>query len=295
MYQKKIIKIIDPHVHFWDLSLGRNHWLSGRSDLLGSLAPINKNYLKQEYLLDSQEFDVEKIIHVEAASKIFSKSEVEWLDKLYDSDSFLGGIVAGVDFLDPRLEEALEFYGNNKRVKGVRQLLNWSENPKYTAADRSDDLTNQQWIKNFSLLKKYHLSFDMQICPEQMNGAIALAELYSDIEIIIDHAGMPIAEYLHVWKKGIARLSSCKNVYIKLSGFGMFDHHWRKESVIMYIEYIINCFGANRCMFASNFPVDKLYRSYNALMQSYIQIAQECFHQDINKLFYENAKIIYKL
>ena len=296
MVQNRKLKIIDPHIHFWNLSFGRNTWLSDRtSDLLGSLAPINRNYLKEDYLEDSEGFDIEQVVHIEAASTRFARNEVEWLDTLYGHDVFLGGIVAGADLLEANVEELLAFYGAHKRVKGIRQILNWSINPKYTAGDRPDDLTNELWIKNFGLLHKYNLSFDMQICPEQMNDAVKLARLYPYISIVIDHAGMPIAEYIKIWREGIIALSSCTNVFVKISGFGVFDHCWTQESVAGYIEHVVNCFGINRCMFASNFPVDKLYKNYHSLMNNYINIIRKYFYQDIDKFFYDNAKKFYKI
>lgn len=289
-------KIIDPHVHFWDLSFGRNTWLCDRtSDLLGPLAPINKTYLKENYVKDSEGFDIEKVIHVEAVATQFVKEEVEWLETLYGQDAFLGGIVAGADLLGSNIEKLLQFYGNHRLVKGIRQILNWSENSKYTAGNRPDDLTNKLWIKNFGLLKKYNLSFDMQICPEQMADAVKLAHRYPDISIVIDHAGMPIPEYRSLWESGVFNLSKYPNVFVKISGFGMFNHHWTKDSVVKYVEYVINCFGPERCMFASNFPVDKLYGSYRELINNHLRIVDDYFYQDKNKIFYETAKRFYKL
>ena len=296
MIQHNKLKIIDPHIHFWDLSFGRNIWLSDRtSDLLGPLAPINRNYLKEDYLKDSEGFDVERVVHVEAVATRFVKDEVEWLDQLYGEDAFLGGIVAGADLLNVNIEELLRFYGDHRLVKGIRQILNWSENPKYTAGDRADDLTNEIWIKKFGLLQKYNLSFDMQICPEQMVDAVKLARLYPDVSIVIDHAGMPILEYIDLWEAGILELSKWPNVFVKLSGFGMLDHAWTKDSITEHIKYVINCFGADRCMFASNFPVDKLYCNYSELLNGYTQIVDTFFYQDRNKIFHDTAKNFYKL
>lgn len=296
MKQEKNLKIIDPHVHFWDLSFKRNTWLSDRTcDLLGQLSPINKNYLKEDYLQDSAGFEIEQVVYIEAVARKFMKEEVMWLDCLYRNDRFLGGVVAGADFLLPDIEKTLAFYHEHRLVKGVRQILNWSENSKYTVGDRPNDLSNPEWIKNFGFLEKYNLSFDMQICPEQMIDAVKLAQLYPDIFIVIDHAGMPIDEYKDLWKIGILNLSKCSNVFIKLSGFGMFDHHWTKESVTHYIEYVVNCFGADRCMFASNFPVDKLYGSYHDLINDHLDIIEEYFYQDIKKIFYNTARRFYKL
>lgn len=291
-----MFKIIDPHIHFWDLSLNQNLWLLNEStDLLGNLFSIRKNYLMQDYLEDKNQFNIEKVIHIEAVSSGFEKEEVRYLNQLYKNNPYFGGMVAGIDFLDSNIKEKLEFYLNYSCVKGVRQILNSSRDSKYSAAKRKNDLINPLWIKNFSLLEKYNLSFDMQICPEQMLSAFELASLYPNISIVIDHAGMPIPQYFSLWKEGISKLSQCHNVYIKLSGFAMFDHDCHEGSIRDYILHIIYCFGEDRCMFASNFPVDKLYKNYSDMLNDYINIVDRYFYAHKNKLFYETAKHFYKL
>lgn len=278
------------------MTLNYHNWLNNReSSLLGPLASLHQNYLKENYSQDSNNFFVENVVHIESASTKYALQEVEWLEKHYGNDSFLGAIVGGVDFMDENLESTLDFYRHQSKVKGVRQLLNWHKKLTYTAADRQNDLSNSIWMSRFALLKKYNLSFDMQICPEQMIDAVLLLQKFPDIMVVVNHAGMPIQEDMDIWRKSIVALSRCHNVHIKLSGFGMLDHYWDGESIAPLIEHVINSFGTNRCMFASNFPVDKLYSTYDNLMQSYIDIANRYFYQDISKLFYNNAKTFYKL
>lgn len=290
------VKIIDPHCHLWDLSLGYHEWISGgESALLGSLKPINKNFLKEDYLKASKDFQVESVIHIESVSTCYALNEVEYLEETYKKDSFLGGVVAGADLLDENVESLLDVYSSHSLVKGVRQILNWSENPKYTAADRKDDLSNPNWQKNFGLLKKYNLSFDMQICPEQIEEVIQLVRLNPDVQIIVNHGGMPIAEYLDIWKTGMQELSRYNNVVVKLSGFGMFQHNWSGDTIESYIDYIVDAFGIDRCMFASNFPVDGLFKSYSEMMQAYLKLAAKFSNLEQEKLFYQNAKSIYRI
>lgn len=289
-------RIVDPHCHFWDLSLGYNGWISDKeSDLLGSLKPLNKNYLPEHYLDDTQDFDVHKVVHVEASTTQFARHEVDWATSLTGPSSLVGAIVGGADLLADDIQDLLAYYADHSLVTGIRQILNWHNNPKYTAADRSDDLTNPDWHKAFALLYRYDLSFDMQICPTQMDEAFELAKKFPDTLIIIEHAGMPITEDLETWKQGIKQLASCSNVCIKISGFGMLDHEWTTDSIAFFVHYVLDHFGIERCMFASNFPVDKLYSNFSTLMRSYYELVQNASDNEKNQLFFDNAKRIYQI
>lgn len=289
-------KIIDSHCHLWDLSLGYNGWICDReSELLGSLKPLTKNYLPEDYAYDTHGFNVDKIVHIEASNTRFAKNEVQWVSELAKQFPLIGAIVGGADLLDAHIDELLSFYSVNPLIKGIRQILNWHENSKYTAADRMDDLINSNWRKHYSLLKRYDLSFDMQICPRQMQTACNLAKKFSDITVIIEHAGMPIEEDLNYWKRGIVDLAKCSNIFIKISGFGMFNHQWGQQSIENYVNTVVDAFGVDRCMFASNFPVDKLYSSFASIMETYYTIVQKASLSEKEQLFYSNAKRIYKI
>lgn len=294
--EKNKIAITDPHCHLWDLSLGYHGWLSDReSELLGSLKPLNKNYLLDDYLEDTKEFVLDKFVHVEAVSTLYAKQEVESLLHLSNKTDKLGGIVAGADLLDPGVEKLLEYYSSVPLVKGIRQILSWHENSKYRATDRSDDLVNPLWERRFSLLKKYPLSFDMQLCPTQMQEAYQLAKKYDDTKIILNHAGSPIEEDYPVWIKGIKKLAACHNVSVKLSGFGMLNHHWTAKTIKPIIHDVIEHFGVDRCMFASNFPVDKLYCNFSSMMQAYHATVEDFSVNEKEKLFSKTAKLVYRI
>jgi predicted TIM-barrel fold metal-dependent hydrolase len=276
------IKIIDPHCHLWDLSLGYHAWLNSQKEsFLGDLSPIRHDYFIEDYLADSSSFTVEKIIHIEAVDSRYAINEVNWLDLRYPDESRLGGIVAGINLLDPKLGTTLESYQNNSRVKGARQLRS--------------DLLNPLWREKYALLGKHELSFDMQISPLQLNDAVTLAHETPDTTMIINHAGMPNPAYLERWKQGIAALAEQPNVFMKLSGFGMCDHKRDKAAIRYYIEYPIEHFGVERCMFASNFPVDRLYASYAETMGSYLEIVSHYSENEKDRLFRTTAKDVYRV
>lgn len=298
-----IFRVIDPHCHLWDLSLGYYDWLDNKANkLLGDLTPINKTYLAQDYLNntnhENNKFCVEKFIHVEAASSKNSKQEVEWLCEQAKSTPALAGIIGGIDFLNNNLESLLGFYQETKLVKGIRQLLNFDSvsgpDSKYSAADQ-DYLKNNKWLKNFNLLNNCNLTFEAQVSPGQLLALSRLAEKNSNIIININHAGFPIKKNFKLWQEGIAECAKQENINIKLSGFAMFDHDWNIALIKQIVLFVIEHFGIGRCMFASNFPVDKLYSNYEKMMSDYFDLTSEFSHQDQEKLFALNAERIYQL
>ena len=144
-----------------------------------------------------------------------------------------------------------------------------------------------------------------------------LAEAFPTTTIILNHVGGPLGigpytnkreEVFTDWKRGIARLSTCPNVFVKLGGLGMriCGFRWQEretppgsielaEAMKPYYLYCIEHFGVNRCMFESNFPVDKFSYSYNVLWNALKRITKDFKAEDKVALFYNNAVKIYRL
>lgn len=102
---------------------------------------------------------------------------------------------------------------------------------------------------------------------------------------------------LDQWKNGMSLLARQPNISCKLSGLVMFQHTWTLESLRPYIEYALNVFGTDRCLFASNFPVDKLNATFPQLVQTYVEIAKQSGlnQNEIEHVFHHNACRIYRL
>ena len=138
----------------------------------------------------------------------------------------------------------------------------------------------------------------MQIYPEQVDAAYQLIKANPDITFIVGHLCMPksrTAEYFKNWQNSVAKLGSLDNVYMKLSGFGMFEPGWTAESIKPFIDAAISAFGVNRCMFASNYPVDKLYKSYDDIFDSYLTAVHNYSQDEIKQLFQTNAELAYRI
>ena len=294
---------IDPHHHLWDLERHYYPWLSDpmKPSLVGDYSMLRHSYLAADFLADIARQNVVKSVHLEAGhDKQNPLVETRWLQAIADDPRWKGfphGIVAYADFSDPGVEAVLDGHCAFANMRGIRQILNHHPNPTFNFVDR-DYLEEPAWCANFGLLKKYRLSFDLQLYFPQMGAAAALARRYPDIQVIINHTGTPVdrdAASILAWRRGMALLAECPNVATKISGLGMVDHHWKVESIRPFVLEAIDLFGVERCMFASNFPVDKMFSDYGVLWNAFRTITAGFTPAERAALFHDNAARFYRL
>lgn len=293
--------IVDPHQHLWDLSQNKHSWLISEVEdsFLGNYEPLRKSYQLSDYLQDAQRVGIAKSVHIQAGwNSADPVGETAWLQSTADRYGFPHSIVAFADFTSPNAEDVLAKHCQFPNVRGIRQILNWHDN-SYLSGCGKDYINIPIWQKNFGLLAKYNLSFDAQIYPSQAPVMAVLAKRYSYTQIILDHALMPLFQHnvtdFNAWQKSLQQLAQLPNVAIKISGFGMFDHNWTVETIKPLVLKVIETFGVDRCMFASNFPVDKLYGSLTNIYQAFASITGKFSEVEKHKLFYSNAERIYRL
>jgi predicted TIM-barrel fold metal-dependent hydrolase len=157
-------------------------------------------------------------------------------------------------------------------VRGIRQQLHWHENPMYRFASRPDLVADPVVQRNVARLADYGWSFELQVFAPQMAAAACLAEGCPQVTFILQHAGMLedlSEEGRAAWREGMRRLAACPNVVSKLSGLGTFIHRNDPAHIAWIVEETIAAFGAERCLFGSNFPIEKLWTSYRALIDAY--------------------------
>ena len=290
--------IVDPHVHIVDLWTRLYPGFETPSvSFIGSTAPIARSYFLEELLGEGEgEFEIAKIVNVEARPND-RLSESRYLQSLADRTGYPQGIVCGVDLSLPTAAAELEAQVTFANVRGVRQILNVHTDPLFNYTSENL-LNNVRWRENFSILRQFGLSFDMQLYPHQFDEAAKLVREHQETLFIINHAGMYADRTLagfRQWRDGLRRLSEHENVCIKISGLGMLDHHWTLESIRPYAYSILDTFGVDRVMFASNFPVDKLYSSYSAVWRAFSQLCADFSETEKSALFSTNAERLYRI
>lgn len=294
------IPFIDAHVHLWDMSNIQYPWLTppfGEGPN-GDVSPIAKNYLLDDYLADAADWDVRGIVHVEAgATADAALDETRWLQTVADKRGMPQAIIAFGALDDPNIESLLEAHASHANVRGIRHIVNWHADPARTYTQR--DITgDEQWAAGFALLGKYGLSFDLQAYPGQFSGLVSLLTRHPKIPVIVNHAGMPVDANdagRALWVDGMTKLASLPHVAVKLSGFGFIHRKWTIEQVRPYLLKAIDIFGTKRCLFASDFPTDKLFGSFNRHLDAYDAITAGFSEEERRDLFARNALRIYRI
>lgn len=295
------MQVVDPHIHLWELVPGRYPWLDqpGRN-FLGDYSALARNHLPADFRSDAGEIDVVKVVHIDAVAAD-PAAETDWLQRLADDATSRGiphAIVAYTDLSRDDAEASLAAHAAHRNVRGIRQILNVHPDPVYDYVGRRF-MDEPRWQANFRLLKKYGLSFDLQLYPAQMPTAAKLAAANPDTAIIVNHTGMFVdrdrVEGFVAWRDGMRSLAEQPNVFVKISGLGMFDHAWTVESLRPYVLETIATFGVGRAMFASNFPVDRLFSTYTVLWRAYADIVTGASDDERRALFRTNAERIYRI
>ncbi|WP_018689576.1 amidohydrolase family protein [Ahrensia kielensis] len=294
------MKIIDPHFHLWDLDELSYPWLTTETSegVFGDNSSIRKTYKLDDYLSESGKFEIVKSVHIEAAVDAgLDVDETVWLENIAEKGGQPDAIVAYCDLSIDSVVEKLDAQKKNNRVRGIRQILNTHVDERLNFAPQ-EFMENPRWIEGFEMLGALGLSFDLQIYPAQMTAATRLAQQNAGTSIILNHTGMPTghdAESLECWRTGMSELAQYENVSVKISGLGMMFHTWTEKMIRPIVLETINLFGSERCMFASNFPVDRMYSSFDVLWSAYCNITSGLSSTERDNLFGQSAERIYRI
>ena len=296
------IPFIDAHAHLWDLGGAiRYPWLTPpfRDDgPSGGIASIAHDYLLSDYLMDARRWNVKGFVHVDAAADpAHALDETKWLEDIAAEAGMPNAIIAFAPLHDPNVESLLKAQAAHAHVRGVRNTVNWHPDPSRSFVPR--DLTqDDRWRHGFGLLGRYGLSFDLQCYPGQMQGLAPLIERHPEIPVVIDHLGMPVAtdpDGFGQWRKGLKALAALPHVAIKLSGVGFIYRDWTTERIRPLLLEVIDLFGVHRCLFASDFPTDKLFASFDRHLDAYHEIVADFSEDELHSLFSRNTNRIYRL
>ena len=318
------IPIIDPHHHLWDVGFGRYYI----EELLEDINSSGHNILSTVYIMSSSNTKIYSKDGLEEFKPLkeieFATSEGKRADLIPNNKVKVNAsIVGSVDLtygnkLQPVLEKAVNI--SEGRLKGIRMLLASHTDPRISSGAVKSDLglmLHPNFIDGAKCIQNANLSLDFWIYHTQLNEMEKIARALPDLTIILNHIGGPIhlGEYEgkqaathREWRSAMMRLSRIPNINVKLGGLGMavngakfHNNKFPPNSVQLsdvwkpWIYETIDMFGFDRCMFESNFPVDKGSCSYGALWNAFKILAKDMSDDEINKLFSKNAAKIYKI
>jgi predicted TIM-barrel fold metal-dependent hydrolase len=288
--------MIDAHFHIWrqaDLP-----WLMGpmQPRIFGPYEPIRRDYPIEEYLGDAQAGDVTQSVYVQAnwATDRFA-DEAAFVAEASERSGLPIAIVAYANMLAEDVRRQLDALAKNSRVRGVRMQLHWHENTLYRFAREADLSRNAVLQSNVNWLGDYGWSFDLQVFAGQMVGAAELAAACPKVTFVLQHAGMLedlSSGGVAAWRAGMALLAARPNVVSKLSGLGTFLRRNDTAHIAMIVRETLALFGPERCLFGSNFPIEKLWTSYGELFTAHRNAVPAEAQQAV---FNDTARRVYRL
>jgi predicted TIM-barrel fold metal-dependent hydrolase len=291
-------RIIDAHHHLWDLKAVHYPWLmaEGVRRFFGDPAPIQKDYRVDDLREDAADYQLAGSVHIQVGCDEGQELlESAWVQRCSDEIGLPSAIVAFCDLSKPDAQSVLSGQREFANVRGIRQITGRSA--EEDAQTGTGGLLNDVvWKRNLATLAEQGLSFDLQLVPGQVRDAARVLEKNPGLKVALCHCGSPwdqSADGLSSWRDGLAVLAELPNVYCKISGLGMFNHNWSAESIRPIVESCIEIFTPKRCMFGSNFPVDKLHGSYTDVWRAFEKIASQFREEEQDALFADTATQFY--
>jgi predicted TIM-barrel fold metal-dependent hydrolase len=193
---------------------------------------------------------------------------------------------------------SLDALAREPALRGVRMQLHWHENPLYRFASSPDLARDPVLRRNVARLADYGWSFDLQVFASQMAGAAELAAACPNVTFVLQHAGMLedlSEEGIARWRAGMALLARQPNLVSKLSGLGTFLRRNDAAHIAFILQETIQLFGADRCLFGSNFPIERLWTSYADLFAAYRAATASLSSAEQARIFAGTARQTYKL
>lgn len=298
------IAIVDAHHHLWDLEhpVLKYPSLQGPPDtgfFLGDNSLIRKTYLPPDFRADSSKHNVVATVHCEAeCHRDFQVEESEWIMAMHAEYGMPNAIVAHAWLDRDNTEDILAKQAALPMVRGIRSKPVVAASKAEMAPGAPGTMQDEKWLEGFALLEKYDLSWDLRVPTWHLEEAAEVAKAFPGTRINLNHTGFPWDRSeagLEMWRSGMHALAACPNVVTKISCLCLLEGPWLIDENRPIVLETINMFGAERCMFASNFPVDRLRASYDLIYDSFKTIVADLPRADQEQLFSRTAATFYRL
>jgi predicted TIM-barrel fold metal-dependent hydrolase len=292
--------MIDAHHHIWraaDLP-----WLTGEivPRIFGPYQPIRRDYPAAEYLAEATACGVRAGVYVQANWPLERcLDEVRWLRDVHAETGWPTAVIGSADLFDPKAPAVLRAQAAlTPLLRGTRLQLHWHQRPEFRFAAAPDRMHDPVFRANMATLVELGWLFELQVFSGQMADAAAFVADFPDITFVLVHAGMlestePPA--IDAWTRGITRLAELPNVVVKLTGQGTFVHRVDQALIDLVTDACLEHFGARRCMWGSNFPIEKLWTDFPTLVDAWRRSLSR-YPPDVQRaVFTETARRTYRI
>lgn len=245
--------IVDSHHHLWQVSRGDYFWMDPHK--VPTVAPIVRDFLLEDYRTLARQHAIDLSVLVQAAQ---TEAETYWLlEQAHASRGLIGGVVGWIDMSATDADARLRRLAQDPLLLGIRPML--------------QDISDVDWILRAELTSAFHalveldLAFDLLIKPPHLKSALIILQRYPNMRAVVDHGAKPVIRdgAWEPWANGIARIARETNAYCKLSGLVTEARsEWNIDTLRRYVDHLLECFGPQRLMWGSDWPVALLASDY---------------------------------
>ena len=253
---------IDAHQHFWHYEAAHFPWIDDTKSLL------KRDYLPSDLEPQLRAAGFDACVVVQARHDV---NETRFLLQLADEHRFVAGVVAWLDLQADDLPDQLERWTKHPELVGIRHIVH----------DEPDDrfMLRPAFLRGLGRLAAFGLTYDLLLFPRHLPVTIDVVSRFPDQRFVLDHLAKPPikARDIDAWARDLARLAAHPNVYAKLSGLVTEAdwQAWTPADLRPCLEVALECFGAQRLMIGSDWPVCRLAGEYGRVMASIVEFAEE--------------------
>lgn len=244
---------IDSHQHFWIFNASRDAWITDE------MAAIRQNFLPTDLASVLKSNGIDGTIAVQASQ---THEETQFLVDLSSMYAMIKGIVGWVDLQSAEIDQHLQHFGQYPIIKGFRHVIEAEEDP--------DFLTRPAFLKGIRALTKYNYTYDLLIRPRHYSSTLACVAENPTQRFVLDHMAKPSIreKAFDEWAAFIEKLAVFPNVFCKVSGLVTEADwaNWKVDDFKRYIQHVIACFGKERIMFGTDWPVCLVAATYEDVM-----------------------------
>jgi L-fuconolactonase len=273
---------IDSHQHFWRYNPVDYGWMSDK------MSTLKQDRLPEDLKPLLIQSGIDGTVAVQARQ---IESETEFLLGLADQYPFILGVVGWLDMRAPQFTSQLEKCASHPKLKGLRHVVQ----------DEADDqfMLHPEFLKGLSLLADFDLTYDLLLLPRHLPVAVEVVRKFPNQRFVLDHIAKPLigARVLAPWQDDIRALAKFENVSCKVSGMVTETpwRDWQTADFKPYLDVVFDCFGVERLMFGSDWPVCTLSADYGQVVSIIQDYVQDLPVEAQDKIFGRNAAEFYRI
>lgn len=292
---------IDAHHHLWQLGRLPYPWLAPGSPPrpFGDHSKLKADYLVTDYARDMAGTGVVASVFVESSSGAPNAEETAWVDEVGGTGRLPAASVGYADLRRPDIGALLSTFQRSPRMRGIRMSLAWdARRPVWRFVEAPDVMQTGAFRNGLAELARRKLVFDTLVVPGQLSQVAGLARDNPGLQIVVNHLGTPLRDTpddLTQWTQGIRDCARFPNVTIKLSGLWVLDRGWQPDRIGDPVRMVVELFGPDRCMWTSNYPVEKLMCPVGDQIRNLETVLRDFSEDEKDMIFAGTAARIYRI